>query len=74
MAEVTDDNIKVLIAAPGGMRTHVGKHSVGPLVQPGSDRAANWEDPAIAADDIFERLSGESGIFNPGAVGRRTQR
>ena len=71
MAEVSDENIKVLIAAPGGMRTHVGKHSVGPLVQPGSDRAASWEDPAVAANDIFERLSGESGIFNPGAVGRR---
>lgn len=73
MAEVADANIKVLIAAPGGMRTHVGKHSVGPLVAPGSDRAANWEDPAIAADDIFARLAGESGIFNPGAVGRRMQ-
>lgn len=73
MAEVTNDNIKVLIAAPGGMRTHVGQHSVGPLVEPGSDRAAQWEDPAIAANDIFNALADPSGIFNPGAVGRRMQ-
>ena len=72
MREVADDNIKVFVAAPGGMRTHVGKHSVGPMADPANDRAAKWEDPAVAADDIFEAIQGESGIFNPGAVGRRS--
>lgn len=71
MQEVKSDGIKVLVAAPGGMRTHVGKHSIGPLAQPDNDRAANWEDPGVAADDIFEALTGDSRIFNPGAVGRQ---
>ncbi|WP_206668562.1 SDR family NAD(P)-dependent oxidoreductase [Pseudomonas saliphila] len=67
--ELEEDNIKVFVAAPGGMRTHIGKHSVGPLVSE-EDRAADWEDPAIPARDIFEMIKGDEVIFNPGYIGR----
>jgi NAD(P)-dependent dehydrogenase (short-subunit alcohol dehydrogenase family) len=68
--EVEKDNITILIAAPGGMKTQIGAHAVGPLSNPRAELPANWEDPNIVADDIFERLSGPSGVFNPGYVGR----
>jgi NAD(P)-dependent dehydrogenase (short-subunit alcohol dehydrogenase family) len=68
--EVAKDNIKVIIAAPGGMRTSIGKHATGPLADPAADRTATWEDPAIAAGDIFEALSGDEVVIYPGAVGR----
>lgn len=64
-----EDNIKVYIAAPGGMRTHIGKHSVGPEVGDG-DRAADWEDPAVPARDIFEMIQQDDVVFNPGYIGR----
>lgn len=67
--ELEEDNIKVFIAAPGGMRTHIGKHSVGPLVSE-EDRAADWEDPAVPARDIFEMIRGNEVVFNPGYIGR----
>jgi short-subunit dehydrogenase len=69
-AELKDDNIKVFVAAPAGMRTHISKHSVGPGVS-GEDRAADWEDPAIAARDIFEMIEGDQVVFNPGYIGRQ---
>lgn len=64
-----EDNIKVYIAAPGGMRTHISKHSVGPEVGDG-DRAADWEDPAVPARDIFEMIQQDDVVFNPGYIGR----
>jgi short-subunit dehydrogenase len=64
-----EDNIKVYIAAPGGMRTHISKHSVGPEVGEG-DRAADWEDPAVPARDIFEMIQQDEVVFNPGYIGR----
>ena len=69
--ELADDNIKVIVAAPGGMKTNVGKHAVGPLADPANDRTATWEDPAIAAQDIFDALEGDEVIIYPGAVGRQ---
>lgn len=69
--EVEGDNISVFLAAPGGMKTKISQHSTGPMADPESDRAANWEDPAIAAKDIFESMQGDAVIFNPGYVGRQ---
>ena len=69
--ELEQDNIKVFLAAPGGMKTKISQHSSGPMADPESDRAANWEDPAIAAADIFEHMQGDEVIFNPGYVGRQ---
>ncbi|SDU25562.1 SDR family NAD(P)-dependent oxidoreductase [Halopseudomonas salegens] len=69
--EVADDNIKVFVAAPAGMRTHISKHSVGPAANPEEDRAANWEDPAIPARDIFDMIQGDDVVFNPGYIGRQ---
>ncbi|WP_150277994.1 SDR family NAD(P)-dependent oxidoreductase [Halopseudomonas salina] len=69
--EVQGDNISVFLAAPGGMKTKISQHSTGPMADPENDRAANWEDPAIAAKDIFENMQGEAVIFNPGYVGRQ---
>ncbi len=69
--EVEADNINVFLAAPGGMRTKISQHSTGPMADPESDRAASWEDPAIASKDIFESILGDDVIFNPGYVGRQ---
>lgn len=69
--EVDEDNINVFLAAPGGMKTKISQHSTGPMADPENDRAANWEDPAIAAKDIFERMQGDDVVFNPGYVGRQ---
>lgn len=69
--ELKEDNINIFLAAPGGMRTRISQHSVGPMADPESDRAANWEDPAIAAKDIFEHMHGDKVIFNPGYIGRQ---
>lgn len=70
-AEVAADNIKVFVAAPAGMRTHISRHSLGPRANPEVDRAASWEDPAIPARDIFEMIQGEAVVFNPGYIGRQ---
>lgn len=69
--ELKEDNISVFLAAPGGMKTRISQHSVGPMADPESDRAANWEDPAISAKDIFEHMHGDEVIFNPGYIGRQ---
>lgn len=69
--ELEGDNIKVFIAAPAGMRTKISQHSVGPLANPEKDRAADWEDPAVAARDIFDSIQGDKVIFNPGYIGRQ---
>ncbi|WOD11934.1 SDR family NAD(P)-dependent oxidoreductase [Pseudomonas sp. NyZ704] len=69
--ELKADNIKVFIAAPAGMRTMISQHSVGPLANPENDRAADWEDPAIAARDIFDNIQRDKVIFNPGYIGRQ---
>ena len=69
--ELAEANIKVFIAAPAGMRTQISRHSVGPLANPENDRAADWEDPAIAAQDIFDMIQGDQVVFNPGYIGRQ---
>ncbi|MFD1700792.1 SDR family NAD(P)-dependent oxidoreductase [Halopseudomonas phragmitis] len=69
--ELQADNIKIFIAAPAGMRTHISRHSTGPQANPEVDRAADWEDPAIAARDIFDMIQGEQVVFNPGYIGRQ---
>ena len=71
--EVAADNIEIVIAAPAGMRTNVSVHSTGPLADPGVDRAANWEDPAIAAQDIFNALGSGDVVIYPGYIGREMQ-
>jgi len=68
--ELKEDNIKVFLAAPAGMRTQISKHSVGPGASD-EDRAADWEDPAIPARDIFEMIQGNQTVFNPGYIGRQ---
>lgn len=67
--ELKPHNIKVFIAAPGGMRTNIAKNSVGPMAEPGVDRAANWQDPAIPAKDIFVAMQKDEVVFRPGYVG-----
>lgn len=69
--EVAEDNIKVFVAAPAGMRTQISRHSVGPAANPEVDRAADWEDPAIPARDIFDMIQGDDVVFLPGYIGRQ---
>ena len=71
--ELATDNIDVIIAAPAGMRTNVSIHSTGPLADPNVDRAAEWEDPAIAARDIFNALGSGDVVIYPGYIGREMQ-
>ncbi|WP_439102797.1 SDR family NAD(P)-dependent oxidoreductase [Congregibacter sp.] len=71
--ELATDNIKVIIAAPAGMKTNIGKHAKGPAVDPGSDISQDWEDPAIAARDIFDALDGDDVVIYPGYIGRQMQ-
>lgn len=66
--ELERDSIKVIIAAPGGMRTNIGKHARGPLADPADSLVDSWEDPAIAARDIFDALKGDETVIYPGAV------
>lgn len=67
--EVAADGIDVFVGAPAGMRTNISKNSVGPLADPEVDRAADWEDPAIAARDIFAGVLGDEVVFYPGYIG-----
>lgn len=71
--ELKSTGIKVFIASPGGMRTNIAKNSTGPMADPRRDRAANWEDPAIPAREIFEKIQGEEVVFYPGYVGKQRQ-
>jgi NAD(P)-dependent dehydrogenase (short-subunit alcohol dehydrogenase family) len=70
--ELEEDNIRVIVAAPGGMRTNVARHSVGPLADPTRELPASWEDPAIVARDIFDALGGDAVVIYPGYVGRES--
>jgi NAD(P)-dependent dehydrogenase (short-subunit alcohol dehydrogenase family) len=70
-AEVKDVGIKIFIASPGGMRTNIGKNSVGPMSDAWRGRAASWEAPEIPARDIFEKIQGDDVVFYPGYQGRR---
>jgi NAD(P)-dependent dehydrogenase (short-subunit alcohol dehydrogenase family) len=72
--ELAPHGIKVHIASPGGMRTNISRHSTGPLADPSVDRAADWEDPSIAANDIFEKIQEDEVVFFPGYVGRQQPR
>ncbi|TVP90912.1 MAG: short-chain dehydrogenase, partial [Pseudomonadaceae bacterium] len=38
---------------------------------PEQDRAADWEDPAIPARDIFDMIQGDDVVFLPGYIGRQ---
>ena len=69
--ELAPDGIKVRVASPGGMRTRISRDSVGPWADGVRDRADDWEDPAIVAEDIFTMMTGESVVFFPGYVGRQ---
>lgn len=71
MQEVAADGIKVFLAAPGGMKTKIGQHALGPLAQPGAPLPDHWEDPSVVAADIFAAIDGDSGIILPGYVGRQ---
>jgi NAD(P)-dependent dehydrogenase (short-subunit alcohol dehydrogenase family) len=71
--ELEADNIKVIIAAPAGMKTNIGKHAQGPAVNPNADMSQDWEDPAIAAKDIFNALDGDEIVIYPGYIGRQMQ-
>ena len=69
--EVEPDGIDVYVGAPGGMRTGISRNSVGPLADPEVDRAADWEDPAVAARDIFVGVLGDDVVFYPGYIGEQ---
>lgn len=69
--ELKGDNIKVIIAAPAGMKTNIGKHAIGPASNPDVDLSAEWENPAIAARDIFDALGGDEIVIYPGYIGRQ---
>jgi NAD(P)-dependent dehydrogenase (short-subunit alcohol dehydrogenase family) len=69
--ELEPHGIRVYVGAPAGMRTNISKNSVGPLADPEVDRAADWEDPAIAAEDIFAGIQGEDVVFYPGYIGEQ---
>jgi NAD(P)-dependent dehydrogenase (short-subunit alcohol dehydrogenase family) len=69
--ELEPHGIRVYVGAPAGMRTNISKNSVGPLADPEVDRAADWEDPAIAAEDIFAGIRGEDVVFYPGYIGEQ---
>lgn len=69
--ELEPDNIKIIVAAPAGMSTNISLHSTGPLAEPGNDRAAAWEDPAVAAQDIFDALEGDDVVIYPGYIGKQ---
>lgn len=67
--ELEPHGIKVFVAAPGGMNTDIDKNSVGPLAEGRRNRTEDWEDPAIAAADIFEAIQGDQVVFRPGYIG-----
>ena len=69
--ELEPHGIRVYVGAPAGMRTNISKNSVGPLADPEVDRAADWEDPAIAAEDIFAGVQGKDVVFYPGYIGQQ---
>jgi NAD(P)-dependent dehydrogenase (short-subunit alcohol dehydrogenase family) len=71
--ELEPHNIRVHVASPGGMRTNISKSSTGPLADASRDRAADWEDPAVAANDIFAKMQEDEVVFFPGYVGRQRQ-
>lgn len=69
--ELEAHGIRVFVASPGGMRTNIARNSVGPLAEGSRDRADDWEDPAVAAADIFEKIQEDEVVFYPGYVGRQ---
>ncbi len=66
--ELEGYGIKVFLASPGGMRTHIGRNAVGPLAEGRRDRADEWEPPEIAARDIFAAMLEDEVQFFPGYV------
>jgi len=71
--ELEPQGIRVFVASPGGMRTSIARNSVGPLAEGNRDRADDWEDPAVAAADIFEKIQQDEVVFYPGYVGRQME-
>jgi NAD(P)-dependent dehydrogenase (short-subunit alcohol dehydrogenase family) len=69
--ELEPHGIRVFVGAPAGMRTDISKNSIGPLADPETDRAADWEDPAIPARDIFRGIQGDEVVFYPGYIGEQ---
>lgn len=72
--ELEPHGIRVHVASPGGMRTSIARNSTGPLADDARDRADAWEDPAVAAGDIFEKIQQDPVVFFPGYVGREQPR
>lgn len=71
--ELEPHGIRVQIASPGGMRTEIARNAVGPLADANRGGADDWEDPAIPARDIFEKMQTGEVVFHPGYVGRRQE-
>jgi NAD(P)-dependent dehydrogenase (short-subunit alcohol dehydrogenase family) len=69
--ELEPHGIRIRIASPAGMATNIARSSVGPLADGSRDRADDWEDPAIAAADIFRMIQEDEVVFYPGYVGRQ---
>lgn len=72
--EFEPHGIRVHVASPGGMRTNIARNSTGPLADGRRDRADDWEDPTVAASDIFEKIQQDEVVFFPGYVGREQAR
>ena len=70
-SELASQNIKIRVASPGGMKTDIGRNTVGPLADSARTIPPDWEDPALVAKDIFAMMHGDDVVFFPGAVGRQ---
>lgn len=70
--ELEPHGIRVFVGAPAGLRSNISVNSTGPLADPDTDRAADWEDPAIPARDIFRGIQGDDVVFHPGYIGEQT--
>jgi short-subunit dehydrogenase len=68
--EVKPYGIRIKIASPGGMRTNIAKFSVGPGAEGRRNRADSWEEPKIAAAEIFEQIPGNDVVIYPGSMAK----
>jgi len=67
--ELEPHGIAMHVASMGGMATNIARNSVGPLADGARDRADDWQDPAIVAEEIFDRLPDLDQVaFFPGYV------
>lgn len=68
--ELKPHGIKVKAASPGGMRTHIAKHSVGPGADERRNRADSWEHPEVAAKEIFAEIPNDEVVIYPGSMAK----